>query len=139
MAEARLREWAPREPRETAADLLAEHQYYLAPLLPPATFLADPSTAPESLLRIDASRTSPRSIQRAGQKTWTVLLGHQAATTPTVRFRRIFFVSSTFTHLGESVQSAVKLVHGIRIQTTSQRRSKKPSHALRAVPAPSGS
>ena len=57
MAEARLREWAPREPREKAADLLAEHQYYLAPLLPPATFLSDPSTAPEGLLRLRGIRS----------------------------------------------------------------------------------
>ena len=56
-AEARLREWAPREKPSISADLLTEHQYYLAPLLPPATFLADPSTAPESLLRIEGIRS----------------------------------------------------------------------------------
>ena len=55
LAEARLREWAPRE--KPSADLLTEHQYYLAPLLPPPTFLAEPSTAPEGLLRIDGIRS----------------------------------------------------------------------------------
>ena len=65
-AEERLREyWPQRGEGLGGVSLFKEHEYYLAPLLPPSSFMDDPTVAPErGLLRLGGVRSVLHTVGR---------------------------------------------------------------------------